>query len=176
MTISISSRPSSAFARWSRSFSQSSFRPIARTELTTFDSSTKTSTLRVRIGLACIGHKSLEFCDRCRLWQRNSPATPEYSAAFWRGEFKNSLFRFLYFKTGPAPYPFAPWQCTRLESARIWCWARVKSIYAPVSCGKSSNLNLSRFDGCRSSSFRHRYRGDQGCLRSAQAADESGRL
>src|SRR5271165_2729408 len=53
MTISISSRPSSAFARWSRSFSQSSFRPIARTELTTFDSSTKTSTLRVRIGLAC---------------------------------------------------------------------------------------------------------------------------
>src|SRR5271166_555133 len=50
MTISISSRPSSAFARWSRSFSQSSFRPIARTELTTFDSSTKTSTLRVRIG------------------------------------------------------------------------------------------------------------------------------
>src|SRR5271166_5327491 len=97
MTISISSRPSSAFARWSRSFSQSSFRPIARTELTTFDSSTKTSTLRVRIGLACIGHKSLEICDRCRLWQRNSPATPEYSAAFWRGEFKNSLFRFLYF-------------------------------------------------------------------------------
>ena len=34
------------------------------------------------------------------LWQRNSPATPENSAAFWKGEFKNSLFRFLYFKTG----------------------------------------------------------------------------
>ena len=32
--------------------------------------------------LACIGHKSLEICDRCRLWQRNSPATPENSAAF----------------------------------------------------------------------------------------------
>src|SRR5271166_2172317 len=48
--------------------------------------------------LACIGHKSLEICDRCRLWQRNSPATPENSAAFWRGEFKNSLFRLLYFK------------------------------------------------------------------------------
>src|SRR5271165_2870061 len=50
--------------------------------------------------LACIGHKSLEICDRCRLWQRNSPATPENSAAFWKGEFKNSLFRFLYSKTG----------------------------------------------------------------------------
>src|ERR1700731_2181071 len=42
--------------------------------------------------LACIGHKSLEICDRCRLWQRNSPATPENSAAFWRREFRNSLF------------------------------------------------------------------------------------
>src|SRR5271165_2305276 len=97
--------------------------------------------------LACIAHKSLEICDRCRLWQRNSPATPETtfalratacprtakgraiakrrrnSAAFWREEFENSLFRFIYFKTGPAPYPFAAWQCTRLESARIWCWA-----------------------------------------------------
>jgi len=31
--------------------------------------------------LACIDHKSLEICDRCRLWQRNSPATPEDSAA-----------------------------------------------------------------------------------------------
>jgi len=29
-----------------------------------------------------------------------SPATPENSAAFWREEFKNSLFRFTYFKTG----------------------------------------------------------------------------
>src|SRR5271165_5549037 len=45
------------------------------------------------LGLACIGHKSLEICDRCRLWQRNSPATPENSAAFWIGEFKNSLFQ-----------------------------------------------------------------------------------
>src|SRR5271165_3169547 len=26
---------------------------------------------------ACIAHKSLEICERCRLWQRNSPATPE---------------------------------------------------------------------------------------------------
>ena len=51
-----------------------------------------------RMSLACIGHKSLEICDRCRLWQRNSPATPENSAAFWRREFRNSLFRFLYFK------------------------------------------------------------------------------
>jgi hypothetical protein len=46
-----------------------------------------------RMPLACIGHKSLEICDRCRLWQRNSPATPENSAAFWRREFRNSLFR-----------------------------------------------------------------------------------
>ena len=48
--------------------------------------------------LACIGHKSLEICDRCRLWQRNSPATPENSAAFCRREFRNSLFRFTYLK------------------------------------------------------------------------------
>jgi hypothetical protein len=32
--------------------------------------------------LACIAHKSLEICERCRLWQQNSPATPENSAAF----------------------------------------------------------------------------------------------
>jgi hypothetical protein len=31
--------------------------------------------------LACIAHKSLEICERCRLRQRNSPATPENSAA-----------------------------------------------------------------------------------------------
>ena len=44
--------------------------------------------------LACIGHKSLEICARCRLWQRNSPATPENSAAFWIGEFNlNSEFK-----------------------------------------------------------------------------------
>src|ERR1700737_909138 len=54
MTISINSRPRSEFARYSRSFSQSSFRPSARTELTTLDSSTKTSTRCVRIGLQCL--------------------------------------------------------------------------------------------------------------------------
>jgi hypothetical protein len=32
--------------------------------------------------LACIAHKSLEICERCRLWQRNPPATPEHSTAF----------------------------------------------------------------------------------------------
>jgi hypothetical protein len=31
--------------------------------------------------LACIAHKSLEIFERCRLWQQNSPATPDYSAA-----------------------------------------------------------------------------------------------
>jgi hydroxymethylpyrimidine pyrophosphatase-like HAD family hydrolase len=36
----------------------------------------------IQEGLACIDHKSLEICDRCRLKQRNSPATPEDSTAF----------------------------------------------------------------------------------------------
>jgi hypothetical protein len=31
---------------------------------------------------ACIAHKSLEICERCRLWQQISPATPENSAVF----------------------------------------------------------------------------------------------
>jgi hypothetical protein len=31
--------------------------------------------------LACIAHKSLEICERCRLKQQNSPARPENSAA-----------------------------------------------------------------------------------------------
>jgi hypothetical protein len=39
-------------------------------------------------GIACIAHKSLEIFDRCRLWQQNSPAMPDNSAAFG----KNSLF------------------------------------------------------------------------------------
>src|SRR5262249_9154204 len=30
---------------------------------------------------ACGAHKSLEICERCRLWQQISPATPETSAA-----------------------------------------------------------------------------------------------
>ena len=46
--------------------------------------------------LACIAHKSLEICERCRLWQQNSPATPGKIRCFWRGEFKNSLFRYIY--------------------------------------------------------------------------------
>src|SRR6266403_989733 len=60
MTISINSRPSSAFARWCRSLSQSNFRPSARTELTTLDSSTKTSTLAVRIESECLLSFSVE--------------------------------------------------------------------------------------------------------------------
>ena len=31
---------------------------------------------------ACIAHKSLEIFERCRLWQQNSPAMPDNSAAF----------------------------------------------------------------------------------------------
>jgi len=42
----------------------------------------------------------LKICKRRRLWQRQSPATPENSAAFLEGELENSLFRFIYFKTG----------------------------------------------------------------------------
>src|SRR5271166_4519852 len=42
--------------------------------------------------LACIAHKSLEISERCRLWQQNSSATPENSAAFWRGDLKTVCF------------------------------------------------------------------------------------
>ena len=37
------------------------------------------------LGLACIGHKSLEICDRCRLWQQNSPAAPKILLLLERG-------------------------------------------------------------------------------------------
>src|SRR5271165_4256524 len=47
------------------------------------------------IQLACIARKSLEICERCRLSQQNSPATP----AFWREEFKTLCFDFTIFKT-----------------------------------------------------------------------------
>jgi hypothetical protein len=33
------------------------------------------------------------ICERCRLRQRNNPATPDHSAAFWREDFKDSLFQ-----------------------------------------------------------------------------------
>ena len=44
------------------------------------------------LGLACIAHKSLEICERCRLWQRNSPAPPENSAAFGEKSLKTVCF------------------------------------------------------------------------------------
>jgi len=53
---------------------------------------------------------------------RHSEATAEFRC-FRREEFKTLCFNSFIFKTCPAPYPFAAWQCTRLESARIWCWA-----------------------------------------------------
>ena len=34
--------------------------------------------------LACIAHKSSEICERCRLRQQNSPASPKNSAVFFR--------------------------------------------------------------------------------------------
>jgi hypothetical protein len=43
-------------------------------------------------GIACIAHKSLEIFDRCRLWQQNSPAMPDNSAAFWREQFETVCF------------------------------------------------------------------------------------
>src|SRR6202022_4904405 len=52
------------------------------------------------VSLACIGHKSLEICDQCRLRQQNSPATPENSAAFWREEFLRQFVLIHLFKTG----------------------------------------------------------------------------
>ena len=52
----------------------------------------------MKTGLACIGHKSLEICDRCRLWQQNSPAAPENSAVFGDESLETVCFRFLYFK------------------------------------------------------------------------------
>jgi hypothetical protein len=33
------------------------------------------------------------ICKRCRLRQRNTPATPDHSAAFWREDFKDGLFQ-----------------------------------------------------------------------------------
>src|SRR5271165_2034459 len=48
--------------------------------------------------LACIAHKSLEICERCRLRQWNPPATPENSAAFLKRRVSNNLFRFLLLK------------------------------------------------------------------------------
>ena len=54
--------------------------------------------------LACIAHKLLDqpatlprsdagggICERCRLRQRNIPAPPDHSAAFWSEDFKDSL-------------------------------------------------------------------------------------
>jgi hypothetical protein len=42
----------------------------------------------MRSELACLAHKSLEICDRRRLRQQNSSATPENSAAFRREGFE----------------------------------------------------------------------------------------
>jgi hypothetical protein len=39
--------------------------------------------IRKKEFLACIALKSLGIFERCRLWQQNYPATPDYSAAFF---------------------------------------------------------------------------------------------
>src|SRR5271165_12745 len=43
----------------------------------------------------------------------------------------------------PAPYPFAAWQCTRLESARIWCWACFRINESKQTVFKLSSLKSS---------------------------------
>jgi hypothetical protein len=47
-----------------------------------------------KLNLACIDHKSLEICDRCRLWQRTSPATPKISLLFFEIKAKQVVWIF----------------------------------------------------------------------------------
>jgi hypothetical protein len=42
-------------------------------------------------GLSRIAHKSLEICERCRLWQQNSPATAEKFYRFWERRVQNTF-------------------------------------------------------------------------------------
>jgi hypothetical protein len=42
--------------------------------------------------VACIGHKSLETCDQCRLRQQNSPTTPEIPLLFGEKSFETVCF------------------------------------------------------------------------------------
>jgi hypothetical protein len=48
---------------------------------------------------ACIAHKSLEICERCRLQQRNPPAPPDDSPAL-RRDLIESMCRFIHSITG----------------------------------------------------------------------------
>jgi hypothetical protein len=41
--------------------------------------------------LVCIAHKSLEIFERCRLWQRLSPAQPENAVALFRLRIRDSM-------------------------------------------------------------------------------------
>jgi hypothetical protein len=50
------------------------------------------------MNLACIAHKSLEICERCRLRQRNSPATPEIPLLFEEKSFETVYFDSFIFK------------------------------------------------------------------------------
>jgi hypothetical protein len=52
------------------------------------------------MNLACIAHKSLEICERCRLRQRNSPATPEIPLLFEEKSFETVCFDSFIFKQG----------------------------------------------------------------------------
>ena len=42
--------------------------------------------------LACIAHKSLEICERCRLRQQHPPATPDNAAASGKKNLKTVCF------------------------------------------------------------------------------------
>jgi hypothetical protein len=65
---------------WQNSEGQSTGEPV---QLCAFGAS--------RSGTRC---NWVRICDQCRLWQRNSPAAPANPAAFWKEQFKNSLFQF----------------------------------------------------------------------------------
>jgi hypothetical protein len=50
------------------------------------------NTLKIWICLACIVHKSLEICERCRLRQQNSPTTRKIPLLFGEKSFETVCF------------------------------------------------------------------------------------
>src|SRR6266850_2276106 len=61
--------------------------------------SSATYSLGLPFSPACVAHKSLEICKRRRLWQRNSPATPEIPLLFGEKNLKQFVSIHL-FETG----------------------------------------------------------------------------
>jgi hypothetical protein len=56
--------------------------------------------------LACIAHKSLEIFERCRLWQRYSPAQRENAVALFRLRIRDSVFGLFLFALKQTPSVF----------------------------------------------------------------------